>query len=63
MGPCVRRDDTEICRHRTARFRKSFRYHDNLFPETGRKTSRSSANDDEINPVSDHRRCFHHRRI
>jgi uncharacterized surface protein with fasciclin (FAS1) repeats len=48
---------------RTARRRKSFRHHDNLFPETGRKTSRSSANDDEINPVSDQRRCFHHRRM
>ena len=30
-------------RRRTARPRKSFSHHDNLFPETGRKTSRSSA--------------------
>jgi hypothetical protein len=39
-------------RPRTARARKSFSHHDNLFAETGRKTSRSSANDDEINPVN-----------
>jgi len=36
----------------TNRLSKSFNHHDNLFPETGRKTSRSSANDDEINPVN-----------
>jgi hypothetical protein len=39
-------------RRRTARTLKSFSHHDNLFAETGRKTSRSSANDDEINPVN-----------
>jgi uncharacterized surface protein with fasciclin (FAS1) repeats len=48
---------------RTARPLKSFSHHDNLFAETGRKTSRSSANDDEINRSIDQRRCFHYRRI
>jgi len=49
--------------HRTARARKSFSHHDNLFPETGRKTSRSSAQRRRNQPVSDQRRCFHHRRM
>jgi len=40
---------------------KSFSHHDNLFAETGRKASRSSAIDDAINRSIDQRRC--HRRI
>src|SRR6266542_5281185 len=53
-----------VLQRRTVRPRKSFRHHDNLFPETGRKTSRSSAQRRRNQPgQSTWRRCFHHRRI
>jgi uncharacterized surface protein with fasciclin (FAS1) repeats len=53
--------DCAPSRHCTAHPLKSFSYHDNLFAETAPETSRSSANDDEINRSIDQRRC--HRRI
>jgi uncharacterized surface protein with fasciclin (FAS1) repeats len=45
-----------VRRRPTASALESFSHHDNLFPETARKTSRSSANDDEINRSIDQRR-------
>src|SRR6478672_13253063 len=64
MGPAFAGATREVDRRRTARPRKSFRHHDNLFAETGRKTSRSSAQRRRNQPgQSTWRRCFQHRRI